>query len=318
MTIQELRDALIPFTGEHIGAEIYFILKNGDALAAKFADLEADAQENLKDQFVKNLDDKIIQDETISLLPLSAADERSNVVYKYDLDDVPNELELLDTILEDAELPQFSFQNDNMGSIKGFLVLIGNDENKLALYKRHYPVSLIKKDSSFIMKYRSNLNRFVQLDSDIIKINSKFEFFKFNDEIFICDLKSLERFFGFSDIIKKEAQKGVDNIRAADILENPNFLLEEIENVSFSRKLTKVLSTSPVLGTIPNETVVSFVENHPMLKTSLKANANKDKLVLHTKKARTLFLKLLNDDYLISQLTSQYYDSLAKDNILTE
>ena len=39
---------------------------------------------------------------------------------------------------------------------------------------------------------------------------------------------------------------------------------------------------------------------------------------LHTKKSKDLFVKLLNDDFLTSELTRLFYDSLAKDGILEE
>ena len=39
------------------------------------------------------------------------------------------------------------------------------------------------------------------------------------------------------------------------------------------------------------------------------------KFVIKTKESRNEFLKILNDDYLISRLTDLSYDSLAKDKI---
>lgn len=39
---------------------------------------------------------------------------------------------------------------------------------------------------------------------------------------------------------------------------------------------------------------------------------------LDTKVSKDLFVKLLNDDFLTSELTQLYYDSLAKDNIENE
>lgn len=39
---------------------------------------------------------------------------------------------------------------------------------------------------------------------------------------------------------------------------------------------------------------------------------------LDTKVSKDLFIKLLNDDFLTSELAQLYYDSLAKDNIEAE
>jgi hypothetical protein len=156
---------------------------------------------------------------------------------------------------------------------------------------------------------------FAELDSDVLKINPKFEFFKLNRELYVIDLQLLEKSFGFTEIIIREAQRGVEAIRVSGLLENPEFLEEQLSDVSFSRKLTRALATSPVLNIIPNNAVIDFVENHPSLRGKLKVNADRTKLLLHTKKSRLLLIKLLKDDYLISELTHKNYESLAKDSL---
>ena len=72
---------------------------------------------------------------------------------------------------------------------------------------------------------------------------------------------------------------------------------------------------SPVLGHIDNQHIVTFTRNHPILRNVIKFSEDGTKIKLTTKKSKRFFLKLLNDDYLTSNLTSIYYDSLAKDPI---
>ena len=52
-----------------------------------------------------------------------------------------------------------------------------------------------------------------------------------------------------------------------------------------------------------------------MLKNRLKFNAKETKIVLGTKISKEMFLKLLDDDFLKSDLTKLLYDSELKDTL---
>ena len=69
--------------------------------------------------------------------------------------------------------------------------------------------------------------------------------------------------------------------------------------------------------TDPN-TLHGFTNTHPALKGSFKYNEDGTKLNLKTKISQNLFLKLLNDDFLQSELTKIFYDSIAKDSVEEE
>ena len=47
----------------------------------------------------------------------------------------------------------------------------------------------------------------------------------------------------------------------------------------------------------------------------VETRGNNKKIVLTSKASQKYFIKLLNDDFLMSELTDQPYDSLAKDKI---
>ena len=72
---------------------------------------------------------------------------------------------------------------------------------------------------------------------------------------------------------------------------------------------------APVLSVIPNREILSFTNTHPALKGKFKYSSDGSQFDLKTKKSQNLFLKLLNDDFLQSELTKKYYESVAKDNI---
>lgn len=294
-------------------AEIYFILKNDEENYLKFADIAEEHQDELTNQFIKRIKDDVIKDEEIDIINISSADERKSVIYEYDLDEKPDELNHMNKIMENEDLNYFNFNEDNLEDIRGILILIENNNNTLVLYKKHYPVSLYRKSSFSIKRLRSNNQRFTKLEDNILRINSKFQFFRLNDKLFIKDLKTLEKFFGFHKVIKSKAKKCFEKMKDNEILDNPEELQPMIDDITFARKLTKVISSSPVLGEVSKDIVVSFTQKHPALQGKFKYNTDDDKIKLDTKKSKKAFVKLLNDDFLVSELTDHYYDSLAKD-----
>lgn len=298
-------------------AEVYFILKNDGTKNLRLVDIEGISQKELTMQFVNNIRENIINDEELDVISISKADDRTNVLYEYDLDETPQEFIVMDKIVKDDDIPEFSFKSDKLDDIRGILILIANKGQTLVLYKQHYPIYLYKKDSGFNLRRLGDSKRFTKLNNDIIKITPSFDFFKLNDTLFIKRLETLEKFFGFHKVIQNKAKSCLKIIEASGILENPAELNAMIDDISFARKLTKVAASSPVLGKVASKDIVTFSNTHPALKGKFKYNSKTNKILLDTKNSKKLLVKLLNDDYLLSELTKLYYDSLAKDNIKT-
>ncbi|OFM06553.1 anti-phage protein KwaB [Pseudomonas aeruginosa] len=317
MTMEALKQNISRVIADGCGAEFYFLLDSGEGMQVKKADMEDAAQEELKRMFVDAISNNILLNDDLTLVELSSADDRKNAIYRYDLEAVPVELQNLKSIIDSDDFEIFSFANDDLNNLEGILILLGNQDVQMALYKYQYPVALLRQNSGFNLT-RSSKDRFKKLDEDVLKINAKFEFFKINGEYYILDLKALERFFGFHDAIRNVATKGIENIQESGLVENIQVFSDRLDDISFSRKLVRAAGNSPVLNLIPNEDVIRFASTHPALRGRFKFSADGQRFNLKTKKSQGLFLKLLNDDFLQSELTKRYYDSLAKDAIEAE
>lgn len=313
MNVTELKEKLRYFYNTNVGIIVYFVLKNENEIVIRMADIDNEhALPELKSYFLNSIQQRILEKDELQIMNISEADERKNVIYQYDLDERPAELLTISTILNNNQQQVFNFRRDNINNIKSYIVIIGDNRNKLLLYKQHYGISLIKKDSFSL--YNRN-ERLVKFNEDLIRLDDNFQFFSINGDLFIKDLDKLEKFFGFHDIIKREAMVSINIIEEANILEDVDVLKESVENITFARKLTKLSIKSPVLGNIPISTIIQFTKTNPALTGKLKYNQDESKIVLSTKVSQNLFIKLLNDDYLRSELTEMYYDSLAKDKI---
>lgn len=252
-----------------------------------------------------------MNDDDLSVMPLSSSDERKNVIYEYDLD-VPQGLAGMETVISADALENFNYAKEDINQIKSLIIEIGDNEHQIVLYKNMSTVEVFAKKNFFLK--RTN-ERFERIKEDFIRVTPKFQFFRLDGSLFVTDLKSLEKLFGFHDVIMKEASIGIEAIDEILLLENPEVLHELIEDVTYARKLTKIAKSSPVLkNNIPNDRIIEFCKTHPALKKKIRFNDSEDKIILDTQVSKKLFIQLLMDDYLTSELTELHYTSGASCN----
>jgi hypothetical protein len=295
--------------GNEIGLSVYFILKTEVGLIKRQADVDQDVNTKLKDQFLTFIDEELIKNEDLVFTNLSTVDDRKNAIFSYDFDETPEGLEVMGELIDEEEQDIFNFNNDDFNSIFGFVILLGNETQKIALYKKHYPINIIKRDSN-IFGFR-DATRLVDLEDEMIRISEKFEFIQIGDEIIVLDLNVLERYFGFETVIKNKAATNITIIENSGFLENTQLLQELANDVRYAKKLMKVKADSVVFQLDFNK-IRDFIRHHPKLKRRVRFNFNGSKIVLDTKVSAGLFLKLLDDDYLKSDLTDFLYETDRK------
>lgn len=293
-----------------IGAAVYFVLENGGESTIRFADIEDHAKNELKMRFLEYMQEKFINNENLHYMAISEADERKNVVYRYDIEERPESLNILNEILENSDREHFDFTEDSLAHLQGYLITIGNEGNQIALYKKHHPVNLLRQDR-FLLIPRDH--RLVKIDQDAIAFDKSFDFMLIDNNLIVLKLTTLERFFGFEEVIRNQAQNTIQIVQANQLLEDIQQLNDLAEDKANARRLMKIRN-SPVLN-VPVGNVINFIRNHPELTGRIQFNENETSIRLTTGVSKKLFLKLLNDDYLFSQLTELQYDTYAKDRL---
>ena len=289
---------------------VYAILK--DINEPKKLDIKAEDLPEIKRLFVGAVKNYIIEKDDHVILPLSTADERGKCFYSYDLD-LPEELEYLENVIGNDNLTTFNFNTDKLGEIESLIVVIADDGNEISIYKKLSPVEVIGRGGYMLWKSNQRLERF---NDQLLRISPKFQVIRVNGEVIILDLTSIEKSFGFQDVITREATISLTSISTMQIVSNMDSLRELVTDMSFARKLTRVARSSPViLHNIPNENIIAFAKSHPATKNRMRYTEDDSKFNLDTRVSKDLFIKLLNDDFLTSELTKLYYDSLAKDGI---
>ena len=319
MTSDELKKAVSTVLEQPHHTQLYLVLKINNELVLRLADVEDEkTAPEIQRLFEEFLTAAIVDNDDMIVRNLSIADESSNAIYQYDYNSYPEELGLFKSFrLKTAiKTKKFNFHTDDLGSLFGYIIYLGSMEKGIVLFKKHYPISLIKR-GSLLLGAKKKAERFEKLPGvDIIRMNGDAQLLRLGDTIFVLDLKMLERNMGFSTLIQQAAVETVSAIEDLDILDDIEVLRDTLEVPSFARKLSKVKKASPIfkLG-ISKEAIVEFTKNTPELAGKFKYIEDGTQIRLGTKKSKIAFLKLMNDAFLHSELTKQWYDASAKDNI---
>lgn len=290
----------------------FHIVFNDDSI--KFARLKDDVAEKLKNQFLHELNSLFIDDTGYSLRPVNQADENlGNVFYYFDNENLFENLKFIVDFSDQESNSNFSFTKDSFEGIKGFIIKLSNATKSIYIYKKHYPINYLQR-ASVLRIFKSN-DKLEELQHDVLNIDKSFDFVLIDSHIVITKMKTIERFFGYEDYIKQNAIQNITLVEALAFIEDVSHLRSSLEKTRIAKKLNKAMINSPVLELIRNEkeNVLKFIEEHPKLKGLIKFNEAKDKVELTSLKSIEAFVKLLDDDYLKSELTKMLYDSQNKD-----
>src|SRR5690606_23269104 len=315
MNKQELNNALAFINAPQGELQIMFYANLEGVAEPRKLDIKGDDLPELKQLFIASINSSVIAKEDYTVLPLSTADERGKCFYQYDLE-LPAELQLLEETIGNDNLQNFNFAANQLSGINSLIIVLADDDNEIALFKRLSPVEVVGRGGYMLWKSNQRLERF---DDQLLRISPKFQVLIVVEVITIVDLTTTDKSYGFHNVITREATASLDVIRTLQLINNIESLEELVNDVSFARKLTKVARNSPVIKhNIPNANIIAFSQTHPLTKKKMRYNEDGTQFNLDTRVSKDLLIKILNDDLLTSELTKLYYDSLAKDGIEVE
>jgi len=294
---------------------MFFILKEQNGFVARKVELSANAQSALIAD-VKHELTEYFQTGYV-LKDLTALDLRQDVIFRYNLPNLPEQLVSLKATLDSpGTVPNFDHANDEVTDLKAIVVVLGNGNDSLAIYKHHYPTNTYRRNGFSLWRAGIGQDRFEKLDQDIIRMGHTIDFIYDGTDVFVTNFKVLEKFFGFKEAVKADASIKLATLTARNIIADVSVLEERITtqgDVTFARKVIRAISHSRVLETVANDQIIQFVKQHHSLGKKIKINDTDTQFVLDTKVSQNFFMKLLNDDYLRSELTNFEYDADSKD-----
>ena len=323
--LQQKLDGLI--AQQECGMNLYFILHQQDDYILKKANVKNEALAPIKTVLRDNLLQlrQMMDEPTFAVLNLSGAEDRKNVIYQYDLEEELRPISLMKEV--DVNLFNdgyfradnhrlFDFNTDTFEDVDAWIASYGVEGNHIIIYRKTFSVNLLKQGRNlFIFKDAEQIDI---IKDDIFRIDGKIDFFLLDNTALIYNISILEKFNDFKDIVQRSARSSIQQIAAVDLVEDIAKLRERAENdISFARKLVKVTTNALILNVVDKDKIIQFARAHAYLSRRLKVSAG-NKFDLEKKSAQNLFIQLLDDAFLHSELSSNDYLSPGKDILRSE
>lgn len=296
---------------DQLSTIVYAVMKENNQV--KKLDIDNEEIAVIQNMFLQSINEKILTVEEQTIIKVSEADNRANTVFEYDLD-LPEGLNYYSSALND-ETPIFSFQNDDLANIDALIIKIGTEENQIKLYKKLTNVEVFGRGGYLLWKANNRLERF---EDKVLRLTPNFDALLINETYVFLSLKLLETSFGFHEVIVREATNSLQLLAQIAVLDSVQGIQDLLGKTSFARKVVKIRNSPVFTNNIPNHRIIAFTKTHPSLMNKMKYNDDDTQIILHSKISKELFIKMLDDAYLISELTAQYYESSAKDIIVAE
>lgn len=321
MTANEFKEKLQSLLdlGDAMTIQSFVALKSADGITIKKIDIQEEGMKALQCSFNYSIQkeiDRIVNDAEFSVINLSEGEDQNNVIYKYDLtDEKPAFFGYLEDIHKSHEAGyytdnrMFNFDNgDKFEDIDSFFYRIGSEDNHVTVYRQSWGFNVLKQGQGkfYITKSETHITT---LKEEILKMDSSIDVMQIDEDYYIINLKMLESKNVFSTIITKKASKALDLLDEKGFLSTIEGLKERIEEPSFARRMMSAMSSSTILNLDIN-TILSFISDNDKLKKILKVSEGR--IILETKKSQDYFVKLLNDDFLHSELSNSDYNVGSK------
>ena len=323
--LQQKLDGLI--AQQECGMNLYFILHQQDDYTLKKANVKNEALAPIKTVLRDNLVQlrQMMDEPTFAVLNLSGAEDRKNVIYQYDLEEELRPISLMKEVdanlFNDGYFPAdnhrlFDFNTDTFEDVDAWIASYGVEGNHIIIYRKTFSLNLLKQGRNlFIFKDAEQIDI---VKDDIFRIDGKIDFFFLDNKTLIHNISILEKFNDFKDIVQRSARYSLQQIAAVDFVDDIAKLQERAESdISFARKLIKVTTNALILNVVDKERIIQFAREHAYLSRRLKVSAD-NKFELEKKSAQNLFIQLLDDAFLHSELSSNDYLSPGKDILRPE
>lgn len=312
-TIEEVRAIVCDILGTPYSIKFYLIEKNDEALSALFLNIGREGTyERIEEEYMTELETTIVEKELLEVKNINSANSASNALLEIgEISGIPR-LEALDRIVDTILNEPFRNPAGSLPrNIWGFLITIGNDANAIVLFRKYYPIHLMKQ-GNLIIKFVNNSFSLVDNEA-IVRFDTRYQCIKLNGLWYTNDLDMFETVFQFDEVQKSQAIAAFNELRTLNLFEGDEelfttFLLKK----SMYRKILRIVESSQVLKKeIPMQTILDFSRNDNSFKGKFQYNQS-GQILINSQIAMMHFLKLMNDDYLYSKLTNVTYDSSEK------
>lgn len=278
---------------------------------------------NIEDQFLHELKKMFIeeikevtdnQSQNFTLENYSSSTKQLDAIFQYDLqDDLRPEMQLMKDVQAIIEPNLFVINPENsIDQVNGLYIVIRSANHVISLYKHIFGVDKIYAQKNWFLVHSNE--QFVKQQESMLRISPTFQMLCVDDDIIMTDIQKLERIMDLKAVLTNAAAQHIATIVNAKQLVTRSDLLEEVSNEpTMAKKLIHAVTVGKVfLKNISNAVIIAFAQKKG---AKLNMSYQGNQFDLTNKAEARRFIKLIDDDYLTSELTKEDYDANQKQEL---
>lgn len=307
MSKQELKDGfdkIINNRGKH-GLKLYACIKQNNSFKLKNINIFGDNLPAKVNELIIEVVKEKFLDPDIEFDNIENIADNKKIIYELKQNPQYKPFDCLNSVHNVKE----NFSDNDDDNLLGFIFKFNFNSTNLFVYQQAYSGTRIK-NKNVLHIINQGIDKYDVFEKELLRIDKRAEILIFNNVLYIKNINVLQEKFGFHQYVRNEAQKVIEIIDSLSMVTN----IEKIKDCESEEKLTNAkklmkIKNSPVLE-VPRAILLSRLQKIDKYKDMFVIENNK--ICTHTKKDVRNLLKMLNDDYLKSELTETEYDSSTK------
>lgn len=307
MTKKEIREKILNITngGIILGIEIFALLKNENG--EKFEIKRVRSTEKLLNDVARKLSDTLTKTYLAEDVEFESAEniaDNKNIFYEIVQNVSYYPFQFLDVHNEITAC----YNEHDRANLTGLFFRINHNDDCFWCYQHVYAISKMDKSKNILAFFANNT--YDSFKDDVIQINGRIDFTIIDRCIITKKINLLENSFGFETFIRAGAKETIETIENLKIVEGLEKFIafENKSKLTNAKKLMKARK-SPVLK-MKKEILLQGIKQHRRYSKIFKIEESH--IIISSQKDVAAFIKMINDDYVTSELTGQEYDSSSK------
>lgn len=308
---KHVTELILGMFSDQVGMEVYALMKTNDHPLRRIrfdetTNTHSAILYSVKEQLRSNyIDSELGNQETVHVYqPAINISNESGILYV-----IPQSNNYYPfIILNDEYSNDDLFNIKDMDKVKGFLFRFARDQRYLWAYRQKYSIMNLNMKSGISIFQEGPVFR--QFKNELVTIGNRIDLIIFPDtnEIVTDNIKLLQTKFGFEQFIRKKAEETIKKIREMDIVEDIDNLENLVGNkdIKHARRIMRANNARTLL--MPADQLIQKVKLSRHWNDVFKFSEDGSKFQIKTQKEWKDFVDMLNDRFLISDITEDEYD----------
>ena len=225
-------------------------------------------------------------------------------------------MKVLSEVIGNSVIADYNMNEDKIDGLENLIIVISNGADKcFSIFKHLSNVEKIATSRRAVIGIIGD-SVLKSAKQTLLRIGSSFQVIYTSGNYILTNESFAESCFKLHDVLKRQATRLIEKLEAKKIVSDIKKITKYKESASFCRKLVKVLKDSRVLDVnFEKSKIFTFLDGEPEIATKIKIIEKKGEkfIEVNSKAAADVFLEILNDEYVKSEMTGFKYIAPDKD-----